>query len=175
MAMLLILNSLLSMLYSQQIQALPKSCDDLLPDVFQYISFFEQVGDLRAVKEPKRAEKIYDVLAIRRLYQETTRDYLNPIDDKIKNCACKCRKNNADTPTSDSQFVRTCIDKNIEKLIKESKTEYKTLRARMKKEDNLLRLTNAQQEKIENLKDRAYIKMGRELIRDSEKKRISAN
>lgn len=134
MMMSLLFSVLVSVAYPQQIQTVPKTCKDLLPDMSEYIYFFEQVGDLWAVKDPNSAKKIYDVLAIRRLYQETSQNYINPVDEKIKNTICDCyTKNNAQLFTADSKTIRDCLDKTVPKLIKDSKAEYVSLRDKMKK------------------------------------------
>jgi len=168
MMMSLLFCVLVSVAYPQQIQTVPKTCNDLLPDMYEYAYFFEQVGDLWAIQSPMKAQKVYDVLAIRRLYQETTNDYVNPVDDMIKMYVCDCyTNNNSELFTSDSKVIRSCLDKTIPKLIKESKKEYLTLKAKMKKEDNLIKLTKEQKQKIDNLKRAAFTKMEHELIRPS--------
>ena len=166
MMMSLLFSVLVSVAYPQQIQTVPKSCKDLLPNMFEYIYFFEQVGDLGVVKNANSAKKVYDVLAIRKIYQETSRNYINPIDEKIKNIICDCyTKNNSQTFTADSKIIRDCLDNTIPKLIKDSKAEFVVMQNKMKKDDNLIKLTNQQREKIEKLKYRSLIQMEKELTK----------
>ena len=121
-----------------------------------------------ATQSPAKAQKVYDVLAIRRLYQETTSDYINPIDDMIKKYVCECyAKNNSELFSADSKIIRSCLDKSIPKLTKESKKEYLTLKNKMKKENNLMKLTKKQKQKIENLKQASFRKIEHELGKPS--------
>jgi hypothetical protein len=156
--------------YPQQIRTVPKTCKDLLPDMFEYIYFFEQVGDLGVVKDANSAKKVYDVLAIRKIYQETSQNYINPIDEKIKNTICDCyTKNNSQLFTADSKTIRDCLDKTLPKLIKDSKAEFVVMQNKMKKDENLVKLTNQQRDKIEKLKYNALVQMEKELTRGKEK------
>lgn len=164
MMMSLLFSVLVSVAYPQQIQTVPKTCNDLLPDMYEYIYFFEQVGDIWATQSSVKAQKVYDVLSIRRLYQETTNDYINPVDDLIKKYICDCYLDNkSELFTSDSKTIRTCLDKSIPKLTKESKKEYLTLKAKMRKDSNLMKLTLQQKEKIDNLKKASFSKIEHEL------------
>ena len=166
MTLLLLLNILVSVIQAQEVRTVPKTCNDLLPDMYEYISFFEQTGDIWAVESPEKAQKIYDVLAIRKLYLETTKNYINPIDEKIKNSICECYyNNNEELFSADSKIIRTCFNKNIGKLVKETKNEYISLRNKMKKDDNIMRLTKEQWLKIQNLKYRSLVKMEKELTK----------
>jgi hypothetical protein len=168
MMMSLLFSVLVSVAYPQQIQTVPKTCNDLLPDMYEYIYFFEQVGDIWATQSPVKAQRIYDVLSIRRLYQETTSDYINPVDDKIKKYICDCYTDNkSELFTSDSKTIRTCLDKSIPKLIKESKKEYLTLKAKIKKDSNIMKLTLQQKQKISDLKKASFSKMEHELGKPS--------
>jgi hypothetical protein len=152
--------------YPQQIQTVPKTCKDLLPNMFEYISFFEQVGDLEVVKNANSSKKIYDVLAIRKLYQETSKNYINPLDEKIKDLICDCyTKNNSQPFSADSKIIRDCLDKGVPKLIKNSKIEYTTMLNKMKKDENLMKLTEQERKKIEKLKYDALIQMKNELTK----------
>ena len=109
MIMSLLFSALVSVAYPQQIQTVPKTCNELLPDMSEYIYFFEQVGDIWATQSPVKAKNVFDVLSIRRLYQETTTDYINPVDDMIKKYICECyTKNNSEVFTSDSKIIRLC-------------------------------------------------------------------
>jgi hypothetical protein len=82
----------------------------------------------------------------------------------IKKYICECYTNNkSELFTSDSKIIRVCLEKSLPKLIKESKKEYLTLKAKMKKESNLMKLTNEQKEKIENLKKSSFTKIENEL------------
>jgi len=164
MIMSLLFSVLVSVAYPQQIQTVPKTCTDLLPDMYEYVYFFEQVGDLWTIQSPTNAQKVYDVLSIRRLYQETTSDYVNPIDGMIKTRICDCYDKNSAKPfLADSKIIRACLDKNLPKLIKESKKEYLTLKAKIKKENNFIKLTTEQRHKIENLKRSSFTKIENEL------------
>lgn len=164
MMMSLLFSVLVSVAYPQQIQTVPKTCKDLLPDMYEYVYFFEQVGDLWAVSDPNNAKKIYDVLAIRKLYQETSRNYINPFDDRIKNIICACyTKNNSQPFAADSKIIRTCLNKTIPKLIKDAKAEYTTMLNKMKKDEKLMKLTEQQRKNIEKLKHTALMQMEKEL------------
>ena len=169
----LLFSLLVSVVYPQQIQTVPKTCNDLLPNMFEYIYFFEQVGDLWTVKNSTNAKKIYDVLAVRKLYQEASQNYINPIDERIKNTVCDCyTNNNSQLFSADSKIIRDCLDNTLPALIKASKVEYMTLRDKMKKDEKLIKLTSQQREKIEKLKHNAFTQMEKELAKDKSKKKV---
>ncbi len=170
--MTLLFSVLVSVAYPQQIQTVPKTCKDLLPNMLEYIYFFEQVGDLWTVKDPNNAKKVYDVLAIRKIYQETSKNYINPIDNKIKDTICDCyTKNNSEPFRADSKVIRDCLSKTNPELIKNSKKEYITLRNNIKKDEDLIKLTNQQRERIEKLKYNSLLKMEKELTKGNIKTR----
>lgn len=164
MKILIILNFLTTVVFAQELRIVPKTCNELLPDITEYIYFFEQVGDIWATQNKTKAKKIYDVLAIRTLYQERSKNYINPIDGMIKDAICVCyTENNSELFTSDSKIIRDCLDKNIKELIKNSKKEYKDLTTKLKQEEKTLKLTEKQIYEINYLKESSMKNMKKEL------------
>jgi len=166
MSWILIVNLLVTVAFSQEIASIPNTCNDLLPDMYPYMNFIEQTGDLWASENPQKAKKIYDVMAIRKLYQESTRNSINPIDDLIKKYLCDCYvKNKKISFDSNSSVIRKYFDKNIDKLIKDTKKEYKNMITKKQKDDTSLKLSESTKEKITRLKNEAIVDMDRELNR----------
>ncbi|MCX6112201.1 MAG: hypothetical protein NTY22_02810 [Proteobacteria bacterium] len=170
MTILIILNMMSRLLVADAFMA-PNTCDDLLPDMGEYIEFMEEVGNLWVAKDPGQAKKIYDVLAIRKIYQETTHDYINPIDKQIKDYICDCYFTNDKKPYSaDSSVIRKYSEKNIKKLISSASDEYIKLKMEIYKEDKREKMTAAMREKIEKLRSEAMFGMEKELNNKFDKK-----
>ena len=170
MTILIILNMMSRLLVAEPLM-LPNTCNDLLPDMGEYIEFMEEVGNLWLVKDPGQAKKIYDALAIRTLYQETTRDYVNPIDKQIKDYLCDCYLNNdKHRYAADSSTIRKYSDKNIKKLISSASDEYIKLRLKIYNDEKMEKMTAAMREKIERAKLEAMLNMKKELNNKFDKK-----
>ena len=163
MTILIILNMMSRLLVADPL-ILPKTCNDLLPDMGEYIEFMEEVGNLWVAKDPGQAKKIYDALAIRKLYQETTKDYINPVDNQIKGYLCDCYINNdRKTYSADSSTIRAYSKKNIKKLIDSASDEYIKLKIQIYNDDKAEKMTAAMRQKIEKIKAEAFFSMEKEL------------
>lgn len=149
----LVLIVFLSLCSSAQTTTMPNTCKDLLPELSPYIEFMEQIGAAWITKSPKSAKKVYDALSVRNLYQETTRDYSNPIDQMLKDFLCKCYiENNNQTFSADSNIARKYVSKNIDRFIKDATNKYVDLKLKIYEEE-LTNKTNAKMlKKIENIK-----------------------
>jgi hypothetical protein len=149
----LILISFLSLYSPAQTRTMPNTCKELLPELSPYIEFMEQIGASWIEKSPKKAKKVYDALAIRTLYQETTRDYINPIDKMLKDFLCTFYKNNNENVFSaDSNVAREYINKNIDTFIKEATKKYVDLKLKIYEEELAGKINKKMAQKIENMK-----------------------
>lgn len=163
MNILIIFNLLLNFNVAESLYS-PGTCKDTLPDMGEYISFMEEVGALWVAKSPAQAAKVYDVLAIRKMYQETTKDFINPIDNKIKEFICDCyTKNNNSVYQADSSTIRTYAEKNIKKLINSASDDYIKLKMDIYAQQKADKTTSAMQNKIDKIKINSMYKMNREL------------
>ncbi|MEI6079087.1 MAG: hypothetical protein WCQ53_00415 [bacterium] len=163
MLILIALNIVTNLLLADPLLA-PRTCKDLLPDVAEYIDFMEEVGNRWIANNPVQAKKVYDVLAIRRMYQETTKDYINPIDNEIKDFVCACYTENKDQVfASNSTIIRKYSQKNINKLIKTATNDYVKLKVKIYDEEYMERMTAAMRKKVEKAKRDVMITMQRQL------------
>jgi hypothetical protein len=170
MTILIALNIMSSLLFAEP-SIVPATCDDLLPDQGEYIMFMEQVGHLWISKNPAQARKVYDVLAIRRLYQETTKNYVNPIDGQIKNYLCDCYfNNNKQLYSADSLVIRKYSQKNIKKIINSATEEYLKLRMKLYDEQKEEKMSVAWRKKIEKMRLAEIRAMQKKLNADFSKK-----
>ena len=164
MSLILILNILVSVTFAEEVAILPNTCNDLLPDVGQYINLLEQTGDLCTTENTKQATIVYDVLAIRNMYLDTTKNYINPIDGLIKNFLCDCSSKNKDELfASNSKTIRTCLEKDGKDLIKKVKNEYINLKLKINEEDKSIKFSSEQKAKVERLREQSLKNMTDEL------------
>jgi len=164
MSWLIAFNILVTVAFSQGLTTIPNTCSDLLPDIAPYIDFFEQTGDLWYSESPSKAKKIYDVLAVRKLYQDTTTNSINPIDGLIKKYLCSCyAKNNKTLFSANSSVIRKCLNKDLDKLIKDAKKEFKKMMAEKRKDDKAIKLSDETRQRIKRSKDEAMKDMEHEL------------
>ena len=170
MTILIALNIVSSLLFAEP-SIMPATCNDLLPDLGEHIMFMEQVGHLWLLKSPVRAKKIYDVLAIRRLYRETTKSYVNPIDGQIKDYLCDCYfKNKKQLYRADSAVIRKYSQKNIKKLISSATEEYLKLRMKIYDEEKTDKMSLAWRQKIFKMRSAEIMAMQKKLNADFNKK-----
>ena len=163
MLILIALNIMSNLLLADPLLA-PRTCKDLLPDVAEYINFMEDVGNRWIANNPVQAKKVYDVLAIRKMYQKTTKDYINPIDNEIKDFVCACYTENKDQVfASNSGIIRNYSQKNISKLIKTATDDYVKLKVKIYDEEYMERMTAAMRKKVEKAKRDVMITMQRQL------------
>ncbi|MFH1223137.1 MAG: hypothetical protein V1647_02190 [Pseudomonadota bacterium] len=166
MSWLVILNILVTVGFSDDVMTVPNTCNDLLPDIIPYISFFDQTGDLWAAENPGKSKKIYDVLAVRKLYLETTKNTLNPIDDMIKKYLCDCYAKNKNVRfDSNSAVIRKYMEKNLDKLLKDVKKEYRDMLKKNQSSERSLKLSESVMDRIKRMKQEAIIDMSHELNR----------
>ena len=145
---------------ADDLKVMPNTCDELLPDVAPYIELFDQTAQLWVMESSQKAKKMFDVLALRTMYQETTRDYNNPIDWLIRDSVCECSsKNKGELFTSASRNLKKCLAGNLDKFIKKAEKEYVKLRLDNYKKDQILKTTEAQRARIKNLKELAAQEM----------------
>ena len=170
----LIVIAFISIQSHAQTTTMPNTCSDLLPEMGTYIEFMEQVGVMWISASPKKAQKIYDALAVRTLYQETTRDYINPIDKMIKDFLCKCYFDNEQKPFSaDSAVIRKYSNKNIDSFIRSATDEYVNLKLHIHEEERTGRVNKRMAKRAEGMKTsslRSVEKRANELFRRKLKK-----
>ncbi|MEI6093735.1 MAG: hypothetical protein WCQ47_08700 [bacterium] len=166
MNILIIFNLLLNFTVADPLES-PRTCKDLLPDMNEYISFMEEVGSLWVAKDPTQARKVYDALAIRKLYQDTTKDSINPIDNKIKDFLCGC----SDQPyKADSSKIRSYSKNNISKLISSASDDYLKLKMEIYQAEKIDRMTSVMKNKIDRIKMDSMYKMNKALSNAFNKK-----
>lgn len=147
---------------NEDVKVMPNTCNELLPDVAPYIELFDQTAQLWAQTSPTNAKKMFDILALRTMYQETTRDYNNPIDWMFRDVICECSsKHNDEIFNSVSSNLRNCLNKNINKFVKKAEKEYIALKIDNYKKDKTLKLSEAQLQRIQSLKAQAKEDMKR--------------
>jgi len=150
---------------------MPSTCNELLPDISPYIELFDQTAQLWAIESPQKARKMFDLLALRTMYQEVSTDYNNPIDWLIKDSVCYCSiKNKGELFTSNSKDLKTCLDKDLNKFVENAEKEYIKLKMEKLKKDKILKLTNEQKIKIEKIKSQATQDMQRKTNAEFKKK-----
>jgi hypothetical protein len=129
-------------------------------------------------EKPKKAKKVYDALSIRSLYQETTRDYINPIDKMLKDFLCKCYlENNNQTFSADSDIARKYVTKNIDRFINDATNKYVDLKLKIYEEDRANKLNTQMLKKIDSMKASSMrsIEKKSNALFNKKKKRISLN
>lgn len=145
---------------TQELAVMPNTCNELLPDVAPYIELFEQTASLRTTSEPAKVKRMFDLIALRSMYQERSKDYNNPIDWIIKDLICLCSfQNTAEIFTSQSKNLNAGIDKNIDTYIKKAETEYLKLLTDEKEKARTLKLSERQQELSRKMKIEALQRM----------------
>jgi hypothetical protein len=170
MTIFIAMNILSSLLFAEP-SIMPGTCNDLLPDLGEHIMFMEQVAHLWISKDPAQARKVYDVLAIRRLYQETTKNYVNPIDGQIKNYLCDCYfKNKKQLYRADSLVIRKYSQKNINKLISSATDEYLKLRMKLYDDQKEEKMSLAWRQRILKMRAAEIRTMQKKLNADFNKK-----
>ncbi len=173
----LVLISFLSSYLPAQVITMPNTCKELLPELGPYIGFMEQAGSLWITSSPKKAKKVYDALAVRTLYQKTTRDYINPIDGMLKDFLCKCYyDNNEQTFSADSNILRKYLGSNIDEFIKSATNKYVDLKLKIYKEERVKKVNTKMAKKIENMETASIKKIEKNsnLIFNKKKKKYSA-
>lgn len=141
---------------------LPGTCNELLPELTSYIDFLEETGDILVTKkEIKTANKIYDFLSIRKLYQQKAKNYSNPIDLIIKDFLCKSAANNQLSSSDDA--LHKNIKTNIKIFLDKAKKEYKKNKNEIEEENKKKQRINANKEKINKLKKDSYKRLEKEL------------
>jgi len=149
----LILISFLNFSSHAQTLTVPNTCKDLLPELGPYIEFMEQVGSLWINSSPKSSKKIYEALAIRTLYQQTTRDYNNPIDKMLKDLICECyRANDGQSFNADSRVVRKFMNRNIDRFIRSATDKYVDLKLQIYEQERAGRINEKLAKRIEEMK-----------------------
>ncbi len=147
---------------AEDVKTMPNTCDELLPDIAPYIELFDQTAQLWTIESPQKARKMFDLLALRTMYQEVSMDYNNPIDWLIKDSICSCSsKNKGELFTSNSKKLKSCLDKDLNKFINKAEKEYVKLKIENHRKDKILKITNEQRQRIESLKSQATQEMQR--------------
>ncbi len=156
---------------TDEVKVMPNTCNELLPDVAPYIELFDQTAQLWTASSPQKAKKMFDLLALRTLYQETTRDYNNPVDWLLRDALCECSsKYKGELFNSGSMNLRTCMSKNIDKFVKKAEKEYIKLKLDNYKKDKMIKLGDAQRLKVQTLKAQAKEDMKRKTNAEFERK-----
>jgi hypothetical protein len=146
---------------------MPSTCNDLLPDIQDYISFTEETAELMVNNNPDLSKKLYELLSIRKMYQNNTRESYNPIDDLIKNYLCFCLKQNSNELfTSNSNEIRNFFKVYIDKMILKAENKYIEIEVQ-----NKLKYFA----KLQAQKNRRYIRQIKRNALKSVKKRLSQN
>lgn len=136
---------------------IPNTCQDLLPNLVEYLEAFETIGDtFVANKDYKNAKRMYDTLSVRKLYQRDLKDFNNPIDLLIKDFLCNCKKGT-------KLDTIKCIKKHNRNLLKKSKLKYKEFKKKERKQEKEKAKLRRHRSTIKKLKNRSYKKIKKEL------------
>ncbi|HOW16131.1 MAG TPA: hypothetical protein PK443_00285 [bacterium] len=156
MTLLLLIKLFLNNGFADELQTLPDTCDELLPDKAPYIALFDQTAQLWAIESTQQAKKMFDILALRTMYQESTKDYDNPIDWLIRDALCNCSvKNKGELFNSGSLKLRKCLNSDLSKFIKKAQKAYIDLVVENNKKEKMLKLSEQQMTRIEKLREQA--------------------
>jgi hypothetical protein len=136
---------------------MPSTCGNLLPNYNEYIGFMETTGDAWFYSNPKMSEKVYQLLAVRKIYEETARENENPVNELIKNTLCNCYdENDQKLFTADSSEIKTCLSKSVAGAIKEAQDYVVTVRIKNMLLQKSLEARNRNSSRIDALKLTAY-------------------
>jgi hypothetical protein len=156
MTLMLLIKLFLNNGFADELQTLPDTCNELLPDRAPYIALFDQTAQLWAAESTQQAKKMFDILALRTMYQESTKDYDNPIDWLIRDALCNCSANNkGELFNSGSLKLRKCLNSDLSKFIKKAQKAYVDLVVENNKKEKMLKLSEQQIIRIEKLKEQA--------------------
>lgn len=141
---------------------LPNTCQDLLPDMDDFISFFQDVGVLWSYTNQTHAKEVFELLAMREIYQKKNMDWANPIDNMIKDYLCQCyESNNNELYYSSSEVIRTYLTSNLKSMMEKAQMRYVELEVK----DQLRKLA-AQYEKQNRMRLRELEKIAKANMQD---------
>jgi hypothetical protein len=122
---ILLMITLVMKLSTAQHTVLPNTCQDLLPNMDDFIVFFQDVGVLWSYSDQKQAKKVFELVAMRDIYQKKNMDWINPIDNMIKDYLCQCYTlNKEELYYSSSEVIRTYLKANLNIMMEKAQMRY---------------------------------------------------
>jgi hypothetical protein len=161
---------------SAQNMILPNNCQDLLPDMDKYIDFFQEVGVLWSYTDTRHSQKIFELLAMRDIYQKKNLDWTNPIDNMIKDYLCHCYlTNKGELYYSSSEVIRSYLREHLKTMMEKAEMRYvelevkdqlRKMAAQYEKQNKQI-LRDLQRDARERMKERIQKIVDRELSKVS--------
>ncbi|MBN1113969.1 MAG: hypothetical protein JXA66_01375 [Oligoflexia bacterium] len=142
----------------------PETCDDLLPDMGEYIDFMDEVASFWSHSNPQKSTEVYELLAIRTIYQKHSYDFENPIDELVRKAVCECyEKNDKKLFKSNSGLIRTFLSENLAEIKKQAQEKYVNLQMEKKLREYAASFARQNRARIRDLKKQAVLNTRNEL------------